>query len=382
MKSRRNFNRMMGFVFMLVIMGVFCLNVIVPDKSFSPQENRSLQQFPKPSLGEYFEGRLETKLDKYASDQFIFRNAFIKLKASADLTAGMIYSNGVWKCGDSYLMENATVPTKDRMEKTKAALTQFRAKHPKMKMYFLLAPNSVNIMKKELPKSAQVENQNLYMDEMFEATASSGYVNIDLRDTFNGMKDDIQLYYRTDHHWTSDGAYEAYKFAGTKMGFSPLEYDLLTVSNDFEGTLTSKSGFVGGKADAIKIAAPKDKTQYKNSVIYYEDSKEKTSEFYKFENLKKKDEYTVFGGSNHPMYTIKTPLKENRRLLLVKDSYANSMIPFLAQHYREIVVVDPRYYFENIEELMQLESINECMFLYNANTFFGDDSLAMMLTDS
>ena len=126
---------------------------------------------------------------------------------------------------------------------------------------------------------------------------------------------------------------------------------------------------------------PAEDSSYKDSIIYYEDTKEKTSEFYNFDNLDKKDAYTVFGGSNHPVYTIKTPVSENRRLLLIKDSYANSMIPYLAQYYREIVVVDPRYYFDSIEDLIAIEQINEVLFLYNANTFFGDDALGLMLSE-
>ena len=98
--------------------------------------------------------------------------------------------------------------------------------------------------------------------------------------------------------------------------------------------------------------------------------------------MKKKDAYTVFGGSNHPMYTIETPVTGGKRLLLIKDSYANSFIPFLTQHYREIVVVDPRYYFENLEDLIQSEKVTDVLFLYNANTFFGDDSLKIMLGDT
>ena len=122
----------------------------------------------------------------------------------------------------------------------------------------------------------------------------------------------------------------------------------------------------------------KDK-DYRNSVIYYSDTKKKTTEFYQLNNLETKDAYTVFGGSNHPMYTIKTPSKSSEKLLLIKDSYANSMIPFLSQNFREIVVVDPRYFFDNIDDIIEAEEITQVLFLYNANTFFEDNSLEMML---
>lgn len=383
MNEKKNFNKIMGIVFMTVLVGMFCFNALIPDSEISESENRALQQFPGFSVSEYMDGSLETKLENYANDQFLMRGAFIRVKTAMDVSAGAIYSNGVWKCQDGYLIEDTMVPTDERMEADAQALAAFKAKNPKMKMYFLLAPNAISVMEDNLPYSAQPVDQNEYIDKMFAATAAAGYTNIDVRDTLNAAaKDGMQVYYRTDHHWTTDGAYEAFKYAQGVMGLGAgMAWETVPVSNRFIGTLASKSGFVGGKADAIKLARPIDAKQYKHSVIYYEDTKEKTTAFYKMDNLNLKDAYTVFGGSNHPVYTIKTPTSANRRLLLVKDSYANSMIPFLSQYYREIVVVDPRYYYDNLTELMALESVNEVMFLYNANTYFADDSLAMMLNN-
>ncbi len=157
-----------------------------------------------------------------------------------------------------------------------------------------------------------------------------------------------------------------------------INYKAYVVKNNFRGTLASKSGFVNGQNDAIKIYLPDDKN-FKNSVIYYGDTKKKTTQFYQLENLDQKDAYTVFGGSNHPVYSIKTPVKTQRKLLLFKDSYANSMIPFLSQNFREIIVVDPRYYYDNIHDIIAATGITDVLFLYNANTFFNDNSLSMML---
>ncbi len=382
MNKNSGFNRMMGIVFMTVLCGMFFFNALLPDNEFSAQENRMLQQFPDFSVNEYMEGRLESKLEDYANDQFLMRNIFIRIKTAVDVSAGVIHTNGVWKSADGYLIQDATVPSEERIKKDAEALKAFKSRHKKTKMFFLLAPNAVSIYSDKLPLVADVEDQNIYMDEMFEATAAAGYHNIDVRDRFNEVKDEVQLFYRTDHHWTSDGAYEAFKYACRPLGIkNPMKFELKPVSRRFIGTLASESGFVGGKADAIKLPVPEDSAKYKHSSIYYEDTKEKTTSYYKLENLDIKDAYTVFGGSNHPVYTIKTPVKANRRLLIIKDSYANSMIPYLMQYYREIVVVDPRYYYDNVEELMAMENINEVMFLYNANTYFGDDSMAMMLSD-
>lgn len=370
----------LGICFIVLLGIVFVVNVFTPDKGFSEEENRVLQEKPDFSLSNYIEGRYESKLETYVNDQFLLRNAFIKIKASADVTAGKLEANGVYRGKDNYLMEELTVPNKKTMKNTLASLKQFKRHYKKLDAFFLLAPNAGNILEEKLPNFTELNDQNGAMDKFFQEIKGFGYTPIDVRDTFAKHTEDTQLYYRTDHHWTTDGAYLAYKQAVKKMKLKDnVTYKPYVVKNDFRGTLASKSGFVNGVNDAIKIYMPYKDKDYNNSVIYYADTKTKTTEFYQLDNLDTKDAYTVFGGSNHPMYTIKTPTKSSEKLLLVKDSYANSFIPFLAQSYREIVVVDPRYFFDNIDDIIKAEEITQVLFLYNANTFFNDNSLEMML---
>ena len=371
----------LGLCFIVLLAVTFIINIFTPDKGFSEEENRVLQEKPEFSLSNYMEGRYESKLETYVNDQFLLRNAFIKIKATADVTAGKLESNGVYRCKDNYLMEELTVPSDKLLENTLSSLKQFKRQYKKLDAFFLLAPNAGNILEEKLPNFTKLNDQDQSMDKFFKEIKRYGYTPIDVRDTFATHTEDTQIYYRTDHHWTTDGAYLAYKQAVKKMKLTDeVTYKPYVVKNDFRGTRASKSGFVNGVNDAIKIYMPYKDKDYNNSVIYYADTKTKTTEFYQLDNLDTKDAYTVFGGSNHPMYTIKTPTKSSKRLLLVKDSYANSCIPFLAQSYREIVVVDPRYFFDNIDDIIKAEEITEVMFLYNANTFFNDNSLEMMLS--
>jgi hypothetical protein len=378
---KKTTSALMGTVFLVILMAVFIANIIIPDKKNSDEENRVLQQLPSFSVSAYKEGRFESKIENYASDQFIFRNGFIRLKTAADTALGGLESNGVYRCRDNYLMEDITVPTKDVKESNTSALTAFKEANPDLKMYFLLAPNAANILSDKLPVAVSTANQNRYMDDFFKTVESLGITPIDVRDTFKEAKKDTQLYYRTDHHWTTDGAYLAFGQVDSVMELkNKVTYTDYAVKNDFRGTLASKSGFVNGMDDAIKIYLPaEDSEGYENSVIYYSDTKEKTTQFYQVDSLDTKDAYTVFGGSNHPMYTVRTPLDTDRHLLLIKDSYANSMVPFLSQCFSEIVVVDPRYFYDNIQDIISSESITDVLFLYNANTFFADISLEMMV---
>ena len=375
--------KIFGFVFPAILIAVMFFNIFLPDKKFSAEENRLLQTMPKLSISSIFSGRFETKAESYAADQFMLRNMFIKIKSSFDISLGSTESNNVFMCKDNYLMENISKADAKKMENNYNSLAKLKQLYPNINMDFMLVPNAANIMSDKLPLFAVTDDQNKQMDDFFKKIQSIGINPVDVRDTFKNNKEKIELYYHTDHHWTTDGAYLAYQdFAKKNKLNSNIKYDALAVKNDFRGTLASKSGFTNGLNDMIKIYLPKEGQNYKNSVIFYSDTKEKTTEFYKLNNLKKKDTYTVFGGSNHPIYSIKTPVSSQRKLLLIKDSYANSFIPFLSQDYREIIVIDPRYFYDDISEIIKANGITDVLFLYNANTFFNDNSLDMMISAS
>ena len=375
--------KIFGFVFPAILIAVMFFNIFLPDKKFSAEENRLLQTMPKLSISSIFSGRFETKAESYAADQFMLRNMFIKIKSSFDISLGSTESNNVFMCKDNYLMENISKADAKKMENNYNSLAKLKQLYPNINMDFMLVPNAANIMSDKLPLFAVTEDQNKQMDDFFKKIQSIGINPVDVRATLKKNKEKIELYYHTDHHWTTDGAYLAYQdFAKKNKLNSNIKYDALAVKNDFRGTLASKSGFTNGLNDMIKIYLPKEGQNYKNSVIFYSDTKEKTTEFYKLNNLNKKDTYTVFGGSNHPIYSIKTPVSSQRKLLLIKDSYANSFIPFLSQDYREIIVIDPRYFFDDISEIIKANGITDILFLYNANTFFNDNSLDMMISAS
>lgn len=380
--NKKSINCILGLCFITVLAATFVCNLFSSDKTFSEEENRVLQEKPEFSFSSYIEGRYEKKLESYVNDQFLGRNAFIKIKTASDVTTGKLESNGVYRCKDSYLMESLTEPTEHWQKSTIASLKQFKRQYKKLDMYFLLAPNAANILADKLPATVKMADQNQYIDSFYEKVKDIGITPIDVRRILKENADtDTQIYYRTDHHWTTDGAFLAYKEAAAAIKLKDnVSYKRYVVKNDFRGTLASKSGFTNGMNDPLTIYMPNKDKDYKNSVIYYADTKTKTTEFYQLDNLDTKDAYTVFGGSNHPMYTIQTPTDSEEKLLLVKDSYANSMIPFLAQNYREIVVVDPRYFYDNIDDVIKAEGITKVLFLYNANTFFADHSLEMMLT--
>lgn len=381
MNDREKYSNLVALMFCIAIGFVLMFNLIAKDRKFSPEENRMLQMEPEFMMSHYLDGRLESEIEAYSNDQFFARKGAVRVKTAADVSMGVLEANGVIKCRDNYLMETLNSPNHEYEDNSISAIKEFKNRYQNIGMSFILAPNTANILEEKLPASVKLNDQNRYMDDFFSKIEKIGVKVIDVREPLRKAKKKHQIYYRTDHHWTTDGAYAAYGKISDGLGMNnTVKYKPVVVKNDFIGTLSSKSGFTSGKYDSIRIFLPEANSGYINSLIYYPETKEKTTNFYKLKNLKKKDAYTVFGGSNHPVYKVETPVQTNKKLLLIKDSYANSIIPFLSQNYRKIVIVDPRYYYDDVDDLIAAEGINEVMFLYNANTFFEDNSLSLMLS--
>ena len=151
------------------------------------------------------------------------------------------------------------------------------------------------------------------------------------------------------------------------------DYSVHVLTNSFEGTLASKSG-KHTAVDAITAYEPlgTDVSYY----VVYDSTQEKAGSVYVDSALDSKDKYTVFFGGNHSLVTIKTTANNGRVLLIFKDSYANCFVPFLIPYYQQIVMVDPRYYYDNVEQLMTQRGVTDVLFLYNFSTFSADTALA------
>lgn len=382
-KSQRNsrfFVHRMGLIFFFLPVIVLVLGIVLPDRGFSEKENRVLASAPSLKLNQLASGGFEKQFETYENDQFPLRDLWITLKAGTDRLMGKVEENGVLLGKNGYLMEEFKPPVQTQYDSTVKAISDFAQRHSDLKQYALIAPNSVNILKDKLPAFAPVTDQNVWLDNLKDTLTAAGITFIDVRATFQDHKME-DLYYHTDHHWTTQGAYYAYLQAADTMGIdtSSDSFDKAPVTRSFQGTLSARSGFRSGEKDEIDVFLPNGDSSL-SSVISYVDEQKKSASFYDTEKLKNRDKYALFFGGNHAKVKISTPVKENQTLLVLKDSYANSFVPFLAQHYRKIIMVDPRYYYGNLEELMQAENIDEVLYLYNANTFFADTSLELALT--
>ena len=375
----RYFCHLTGCLFGIFILAVLIINFLVPDRGFSQKENRVLASRPAISVSQLTSGKFADGYETYVNDQFFLRDWWITLRATAQRILGTTEENGVFLGKSGYLMEDFTAPSQERLNRTVNAMTDFAARHSDLPQYALIAPNAVNILSDKLPALAAATDQNPYLDATAAALEKAGVTFVDVRDTLSQHKDD-GIYYHTDHHWTTQGAYFAYMQLAKVLGIdsSSISYDKLPVSMSFQGTLSAKSGFRASEKEEMDVFLPRDDS-VPSSVVNYVDEQKKTASFYDTSKLETRDKYAMFFNGNHGKVVITTPTEENRTLLVIKDSYANSLIPFLAPYYRKIVMVDPRYFYDDLEELMQVEEIQEVLYLYNANTFYSDTSLELAL---
>ena len=377
--SYQYFFHIMGILFAILLLFFMIFSLVKPDRSFSEKENRVLSSRPGFDLSQIASGNYETQYETYVNDQFFLRDWWITLRATAQRILGNTEENGVFLGKSGYLMEDFTAPSQERLNRTVNAMTDFAARHSDLPQYALIAPNAVNILSDKLPALAAATDQNPYLDATAAALEKAGVTFVDVRDTLSQHKDD-GIYYHTDHHWTTQGAYFAYMQLAKVLGIdsSSISYDKLPVSMSFQGTLSAKSGFRASEKEEMDVFLPRDDS-VPSSVVNYVDEQKKTASFYDTSKLETRDKYAMFFNGNHGKVVITTPTEENRTLLVIKDSYANSLIPFLAPYYRKIVMVDPRYFYDDLEELMQVEEIQEVLYLYNANTFYSDTSLELAL---
>lgn len=374
-RQRKVQEQLVGIIFILTLFLFLIINVIVPDKEKSVQENRMLATKPKFRLSSLISGDYDEKFEAYMDDQFVGRDMWRKLKVTVDRICGSRLENGVYIGRNGQLLEQIEVADENHLAANIKAIKSFSESQKKIPVRMMLVPDAANVLNHSLPALAKPEDQT-QMFSMVRKDLGDSVEWIDVSTELNKHKTE-KIYYKTDHHWTTLGAFYAFQAAAPSLG---IEGDLSgkyvshAVSNSFNGMLASKSGVNLGEKEQIDIYVPTEEDT--DLIVDYVDEGKRSTSLYDSSKLKEKDQYTVFLGGNSSLLDIRTVSTSTKRLLLVKDSFANSFIPFLTPYYREIVVVDPRYYSGTINDLMDSYRISEVLFLYSGNTFFKDNNIS------
>ena len=355
----------------LILFLVSLFTIAGKDREYSENENRNLSQKPIFSLSAILDGKFMEDTDSYLSDQFVIRDAFVRIRTNIDVFEGKREINGVYIGKKHYLFEKPSAYDETRVGKTLATMNSMSAKYPDIRNYVALAPNASEINKDYMPSNAPTQNQLEQTGKVYSNL--NGFTCIDLFTPLKNAEDPAALYYKTDHHWTSEAVDIAYRKLASDMGLDAASYSYqnLAVTNSFQGTLASSSGIFSAK-DTINVPTCPSDIMYQ--VTYVEEGKTCTTVFDR-SKLQEKSKYDVFFGGNFSQIVIETNSSSDRVLLVIKDSYANSLIPLLIPHFKTIIVVDPRYYNDNIQEIIEREEVTDMLWLYNVSTFLTDTSI-------
>ena len=374
-RQRKVQEKLVGIIFILTLFLFLIINVIVPDREKSVQENRMLATKPKFRLSSLISGDYDEKFEAYMDDQFVGRDMWRKLKVTVDRIGGSRLENGVYIGTNGQLLEQIEVADENHLAANIKAIKSFSESQSKIPVRMMLVPDAANVLNHSLPALAKPEDQT-QMFSMVRKDLGDSVEWIDVSTELNKHKTE-KIYYKTDHHWTTLGAFYAFQAAAPSLGIEgdlSGKYVSYAVSDSFNGMLASKSGVNLGEKEQIDIYVPTEEDT--DLIVDYVDEGKRSTSLYDSSKLKEKDQYTVFLGGNSSLLDIRTVSTSTKRLLLVKDSFANSFIPFLTPYYREIVFVDPRYYSGTINDLMDSYRISEVLFLYSGNTFFKDNNIS------
>lgn len=391
----RNYARLISGLFCGCLSVVVAASALTPDKSFSELENRTLAQRPALSLddfrlawpvkdsGRVFTGEFMSEFETYVTDQFPARDAWVGGKAWLEKLTGKQENNGVYFCDDATLIPKFTEESWDesRLTRNLSMVASF-AEKAGVPVAFGLIPTQATVWAEKLPDNAPNYDQKQILDRA--AAEVTGAVPVDFYTTLMAHQSE-PIYYRTDHHWTSLGAYYGYAALGSVLGYTPVSLDSLTkttVSTEFYGTTFSNSGVRWVAPDEMDIYIPETDTV---SVTSYRKADAagnmvgESGQLYDESFLQKKDKYSMFLGGNQALCKIQTGLTGKPKLLIVRDSYADSLVPFLTQHFSEIHLIDLRYLKRPaVSEYIQQNGIDQVLVLYSVPNFVSDPNLPVL----
>ena len=354
---------------------IFVLYIVLPDVEFSSTENRFLQGRPGISWSSLSDGSFMKKFETYTDEQIPFRTIWIGMKAQSEALLCKNENNSIVLGADGYLFEKELAPSK-QAGKNVETIIRFAASEAVggRNVVTAIAPTASRIYADKVPKGMPITDQSSY--EKLMEIASAKQKNIVVTDMVNKLAEhrNEYLYYRTDHHWTTQGAYYAYEEVCEDLGREPVDITQLerhSIDNFF-GTLYAKYKGNGCTADVIDY--------YDISVESYSDSDGNVYDgLYDIDAAETYDKYALFMHGNPGCGIIRSANCDNGELIVIKDSYANCLIPFLTYNYGTIITIDPRYMGDSVAQLAAEHDGADILILFNWKQFAEDKHLYKLL---
>lgn len=364
--------------FIVILFGTAIFSIFNKTKYFSENENRVLTAKPKADLNAIMTGEFQNNYETYISDQFVLRDEWIRIKTISDYLSFRRDINNVYICKNGYLIEKQD----DYKFKSKQAkdnykyLSEFVNKYKNnIKIKVMLVPTASEILADKLPLFAYNANETKIIDEVYNEIGIENTVNI--TDTLINHRDE-NIFYKTDHHWTSLGAFYAYSEYAKAVSIyenSKEDFEINEVTDNFYGTMSARIN-LRNKADKIytyKLRNMPDIT------ITYNNSDDVRNTLFDDEALKGNDKYSVFLSGNNEILQMSIKTDSSRKLLVIKDSYSHCFIPFIVNAFSEIDVIDLRYYNDSIKEMIDENKYTDVLVLYGIGNISTDSNIFKLL---
>ena len=359
-----------GVFLLFLVLGLLLL-LLLPDREFSEQENRYLAKPPRFRFSALLSGDFTRDAEDCITDQFPLRDGWISLKSRTERALGKTENNNVFFCREDTLITRFDPPEESAVTGALRAVNAL-AENTEARVFLALIPSSAAVWADRLPPNANTADQEALIRRIYQDAKAE---TADILSALLTHREE-EVYYRTDHHWTTLGAYYGYAATALAMGLDPTpreSFHPVTVTEDFYGTVYSSSG--------VRWVAPDTITRWTDGqgVRVYRDGAEEASPVYAEEKLELKDKYSYFFGGNTPRMVIRTG-NGGGRLLVLRDSYSDCELPFFFPHYSEIHVLDLRYWRQSVRQYAEDQGIDDILVNYSLSTFLSDPSVFLLGT--
>ena len=356
----------------IIFISLFLALIIVPtvlvfateDKDFSDNENRVLQTAPELSAEKIADGAFQEELTSYISDQFPARDFWTQAGSKLKMAIGIRDIGGAYICDDDYYMEKKTGESldMDKYSENMGYINDFAKTNPQAETTVVLVPTAASILADKLPSHAQSYDAAALLKYSKGLLPDCTVPNI-VRLMQNNA--DSYIYYRTDHHWTSYGAGLVYRYLAGPTG--AYRGDPQLFCEDFYGTTYSKTLDNSAKPDSVYLPYLPDGVKVK--------ADGKSISMYDMDAANEKDKYKVFFGGNYGEVVISGGCGNGKTLLMIKDSYANSLVPYYVTDYETIVMLDLRYYNLPVREYAKKLNPTDIIVIGEIGNIAADDNL-------
>jgi hypothetical protein len=356
--SRKNSKKAIDICFISVCVltaallgiGIF----LFPHENFSENENRSLAARPILSSDTVASGRFFSALSSFYSDHIPFREQMIRAKAICELSLGKRQNNDVLFSADGTQTDRCEYDSTALLEKNLLAIKEFSVRADAICTF--------------IPRSIDVRGDYAFSSIITDKAYSLGICDRSFLERLRELKNKgYDPYYKTDHHLNSDGIFALYEQLSDDLGYTPhrkSDFGKICVSSSFLGSIYSRSGLLRTASDDICLYRYSGDEGY--DVVCFDKGCELGS-LYDTQKLSEKDKYSVYLSGNHGLLSVSNPTEKRPHLLIIKDSFANALIPLLARHF-DITAVDPRYYEGSVEKLFNSGDYDKVLVLFGIDT--------------